>query len=621
MKNKILIRILSIFFAAVFLLAIVPTSASAASVETTPVLDDLKKMEDFVLEDYVKNVYDDTLSIITLDEYGYDYRGYANDYGLYIYIFNPSGVPIKNSNNNTIELGTKIGSDGYPTYSTYNLLPCSYSIETGYEYLFYKFKIDVDGEFYSKLNQKRKYYIGDISVVRDDIGYSVIRQEASCMFLYTGYSAYHGVDPYSDKSDLRCDVDMSETVKLDLQAASWKTISSDKGKNYQYEVSSVYFAVPNYWLEKYGSDTDLYKGLYSLYCSWYEVHTNFLLTDNNELYSLAQAIEDKYLIKTDAPNKNYGFRFVTDLGRLDWFERCFNISYGGYPDSYPSALYVPVLNKALYGDLEDFDSSNIFYEAIKDDNNYYSFGIGYDGRKYGYNEKLFTVEDGDLNSLIASYASAHNDFVTWLKGLTHLEEDVGGYAPIEVFHKVTSSDFSYSSTFEGAEALFVSEKDYIDLKNYYNSLDPELYTVFIMRFAVTDYYCSSISVSDWSLETEDSFPGNNYYIEKTLFLQFDVLEMSFKDEYGNIKTLPVQADPLDIVGIITPPPSDDDNDDGGGSGFDIVALIIGIFVLLALTLLIIWVVFKIKNIYLSKEKSINSNSKKRTKNIRKGKRK
>ena len=26
-----------------------------------------------------------------LDEYGYDYNGFANDYGLYVYLYNPSG--------------------------------------------------------------------------------------------------------------------------------------------------------------------------------------------------------------------------------------------------------------------------------------------------------------------------------------------------------------------------------------------------------------------------------------------------------------------------------------------------------------------------------------------------
>lgn len=578
MKNKILIRILSIFFAAVFLLAIVPTSASAASVETTPVLDDLKKMEDFVLEDYVKNVYDDTLSIITLDEYGYDYRGYANDYGLYIYIFNPSGVPIKMTDENKIELGISTTTNGEPIYRTYSLLPCSYSTNSGYEHLFYKFKIDVGSGFYAMLNSKRVYYVGDISVVRNKAGSPVKRQAADCKFTYTGYSAYHGADSDSDKSDLRCDVEMIETVELELHGASWKTISSDKGANFQYEVSSVYFAVPNHWLEKYGSDTDLYKGLYGLYCKWYETQTNCLITNNDQLYSDAKKIEDLSIPASEYqffPSKNYPFYFNLDNceGRHSCCFNLYDCNHNGGPKLRDHISKICNVYKFEDKSFESLSNEETLSALVNADGTVDEYiDIGNINRHIGWNEKEFTVEDGKLNDQIKSYASMHNDFISMLVDLDHLHADSTGYADLNVFHRVTSNDFEYDSTKEAADALFLSEADYSDFKSFYNSKDKNLYTVYILRFAVTDYVKAKIPYvnrTDAIITDQDYYGTENYYMEKTVFLDFDVLEMSFRDVYGNIKTLPVKADPINIVGTITKPPAE--NDEPGLSDFDLAA--------------------------------------------------
>ena len=74
-------------------------------------------MSDFNIEQYVKNENEDYVSLIAFHEYGYDFHGRQNDYGLYIYLYNPSGREIMNTANNYISL--KKG-DGYVKYKLYS---------------------------------------------------------------------------------------------------------------------------------------------------------------------------------------------------------------------------------------------------------------------------------------------------------------------------------------------------------------------------------------------------------------------------------------------------------------------------------------------------------------------
>ena len=154
MKKRI-VKLLSFFFSALFVISLLPMSISAGyTIESTDVFSDLEAMEGFDLSEYPKNEKSDFCSVIAFHEYGYDYNRRKNDYGLYVYVYNPSADPIFNSKDN------KIGFDrfGDGSVTKYNLILLSSSVKEGYEHVFYKFKVDVDDDFYRRLSPSCRRY-------------------------------------------------------------------------------------------------------------------------------------------------------------------------------------------------------------------------------------------------------------------------------------------------------------------------------------------------------------------------------------------------------------------------------------------------------------------------------
>lgn len=70
---------------------------------------------------------------------------------------------------------------------------------------------------------------------------------------------------------------------------------SDRGEGYRYEVSGVYFAIPNYYLKTYGNwdgDEELH-GLYAVSGSYRESRINGIVTDSEAVYTAAQQVAGK----------------------------------------------------------------------------------------------------------------------------------------------------------------------------------------------------------------------------------------------------------------------------------------------------------------------------------------
>lgn len=609
--KKIFSKTLCVFISLIFVFSLFPlTTFAASSVESTDVLSDLRKMSDFDLEQYEKNENEDYVSLIYFHEYGYDYKGRQNDYGLYLYLYNPSGRDIVSSDNNYIIL--RQGDERVK----FKLVLCGYSTEVGYEHVFYKFKVATDGAFINSLSStKRVYSIEGFAVEYRDGRVKTINDEF--LYYYTGYSAYHGTDPSSANSTLYCYSNIQETVKVELYPASWKTETSDKGVNHRYEISSVYFAIPNYWLEKYGSAEDLYNGLYAITCVWNEYKTNGLITNNGALYADALPYENYVDDDPLSSDKDIPFYFHVNQPADERSRSCFNENWASrYHDNI-----IARLNNVIYLPYETFkelSAAETMSVLKNEDGSYNSFSFVDDGRIYGYNRKEFTVEDGPLNNQIHSYASTHNDFWTVLSGYAELNKDQGVTDLVNVFHKVTSADFTEESSITiSANRLFVSESDYTNIRRFFLDHDPDEYTVYILRFAVTDYVMGEATVyKNEVLPDADYYGSDNYYFEKTIFKDFNFLDMTFQDEKGNRVTLPVDSKPIDIVGTITPGPAveDDINDKEKAEEiledvFRYVKLALGV----AVVALIAFLLFKFWDVIVKACKDIKRSIEKRNK--------
>lgn len=73
--------------------------------------------------------------------------------------------------------------------------------------------------------------------------------------------------------------------------------------------------------------------------------------------------------------------------------------------------------------------------------------------------------------------------------------------------------------------------------------------VVFFRFAVTDYFASEMEVVHGGPSVTH---GEVYAARETVFLDFDIIQLTFNDS-GKLTVIPVVADPIDIINPITPP--------------------------------------------------------------------
>lgn len=241
--------------------ATIPVFAENTSIyfESTNVLDDLQAStiegEPFNLMEYGFNAKRET-QVLTFVEYCYSYDPERQDnYGLYVYVYNPKGLYFDVASGlNTIQFA--YGTSTSANYEKYPLRFLNCSAESNYERLFYKFKVvltDTQKEtILDFVNSTERYYkISGIELLTSgDINatdYAVAKT-----YRYSGYAAGYGSDENAESTIQVC-VERLETLSLETHATQYRP-SGTNGKNdyTQDSLHSVYFAVPNEYIEKYG---------------------------------------------------------------------------------------------------------------------------------------------------------------------------------------------------------------------------------------------------------------------------------------------------------------------------------------------------------------------------------
>lgn len=553
----------------------VPFSVGAVeSIESSPVYSDLKKMTEIDLSLYKKDVSDNKgAKIISFLEYAYDANGNQSDYGLYLYVYNPTCEPIMTKSVfNTVQLSTLDNNGGTAATHKYKLKYLNSSTASDgadLENLFYKFEIDVENGFVSQANLNpdlRCYQITDLELeYKDEVNPRLSRIQFT--YLCTGYQAYHG-KKHSAQSTYNCAGESLEAIDVELHPASWKTDTSDKGVNYQYEVSSVYFNIPNYYLKKYGNMSDKdFKGLESVHMEWYEYKINGLVTNNNTLHEYAESVlgyvpvRDATYTKLADSTVPFGF-YMTDPIYDKVNNSCkLGYNFADYENSYVvswrqiGALHNSFNYSAKY--FEEISSETLMESIFRKDGALLAYSYVDEGRRLGRNSYNINVKNQIFSSQLASYASTHADFVTWLAGYGKLNKGEEYYPDINCIEMITSEDFSIVDSSEAqADKLFISEGDLSGIKSFYTEQSLNNQTVYLMRFAVTDYFFADVDVykeevTFWKDELT-TYEGDHFYFEKTIFHNFDVLDFTFRDEFDNLTTVPVSSRPISVVGTVTP---------------------------------------------------------------------
>lgn len=542
---------LTILLAFLMVINVCPTVAFASESNDGNILEELESVD---LEPY-KTANKTTL--ITLSENGFG----TNDYELFIYVYYAEKRVISKSEiSNVINIAVKFDDNHNAVeYANVKLKQIAKTEDNS----IYKFKIIDDGNVLKQstaqqfgLFGERKYDVAGVQLL--------MAGERTARDYYVGISyVYSGLE--SSKTHK---LDTLETIELEVKPAWYRTDTSDKGKYYQNQLNSVYFAVP----EKYFQDG---YTLTAVKAEWYEYSTMpIVVLNNNEVYNGLQSYIGKNIGKSnkDVPynlhagkwtlsqtNSDSGFTTTThsydwcyNVPEEDWFGSLFTTHVCSYYSSRLTYLFdtkgqdastyiLPSeeLTDYIYNYKSSADKGFLDIKNGQISADLFKDGVD-EGRTRGYNCLEISVDDTfDLLSYKDTHTwwdtvADYGLFNTLFGKVPQGEESKRDVTPI---YEVKPEDL----TGDVKENILISNELVEDFKNYYNAQDGK--RTFMFRFGNTDY--KSIPLSS----------HNGYVAEETVFLDFDIIHLKFSNGNNTI-VYPVVSNPIDIVPSITPPVSE-----------------------------------------------------------------
>lgn len=557
---------------------------------------DVIKVENFASQSVTEDLSDMDLSVYPINDKGFpqviraqeycysENATIAKHYGLYLYIYNPTARTLMNQCH--VNMAVDYNQSGNPSsYENVQLEICNFSEDK----LFYKFKVkdaqrlyDVAKEYAAENLDERRYDIAGITLVYSDAT-KITDDTVSKTYRFEGYAKGCGKDQTAE-STLTCTAEGLETIHLSINHTNYIAETPSDGNFIYDQVHTAYFSIPEEYFEEGGE-------LQKIKAEWYEYKTApiFVTWDLDAYEALmpyvGETIWDKcedlrwrvlwdqldmrveYYINR-AFNKNvgdtyihewgcsYNFRDAEYLPRMSLlFFREKNNRYvsssdlikemkrgrfqseklvNGYPFEYFSDIGVA----GLEGAFEDLGVS--FMNKI-DENRIPYLDNPSDG--CGYVSRTADAED-------SSFIKFENPDQGWWDERWHgVDYQTSSFAPIQTLTKdelgkVKSKDFG--------EKYYVNEEEEDVVYEYCKKETNAGNRAVLFRFAKTDYYASA---ARFDKVGNGMSAVDGYVAQQTVFLDFDILSLTFRVEGRLDNVMPVVSDPVDIV------PSIDASDD------------------------------------------------------------
>lgn len=580
--------------------------------DNTSIFDDLYGSKDdngneFDLSNYpIDN--DGELQFFSFVEYGYSYyANYEKNYALYLYLYNPQQLNFQTYlDSNVVRMGvsyaTKDDNIVVSEYEDFNIV-CVSRTTGDYSNLFYKFKVlDPNkkilsmAQAYEKENGCRRYDIAGV-YLKTDKSDVTLDKNIGRTYKCSGYMATYGNDA-SNPSTFVCNVEKLETLDLKVYQTSYLTGVSSAGAYHHNNVSSVYFAIPQYVLDKYGS-------LWEIYAQWYECKTApILVTSNVDFYY--KALNNNHYETVDNSEGGTSLLYDKSVDYLLWYGRHsdsvagssnilhydwaynlrpFSMTSGdmfiqrfanSYSNVLPFVFYSPsytesgafnVINKqTVAGDvkssqirdyIQNYKSSNyvdwhtsrnlaseLFVNAIDS-------ARAEKGIKVGLNKVRTNLGNTfDLKSWNSEYGSWWDKLTQY--GWSYPKNEVldEQHTNVKPFEEITK-DALNSVTL--ASDLLINENDVDSFKTFCNSsYDNDSAVPYLFRFAVSDYMSRPITRNPGRLDVDQDVV-DSYIAQETVFFDFNIITMTFKGK-EDYYTLAVMHTPVDVIAGVEPPP-------------------------------------------------------------------
>ena len=539
-------RIVTIFLMIVLCFQLLPLSAFAGNVNhgiLGELADSTIGGKAFDLNDYPKKD-GASAELFSFMETGYAFNGNQSQYCMYVYVYNPSEKIIVESGN-MITMAVKFDGNGVAEdFEKFDLI----FLEKTENNRFYKFAVEdhVSAVDYNKIVQRvnkdeRRYTVSEIEMKY--LGSSA--PTASLVgksFVFTGFE---------ENENLAVKTNLVETVELDVKSTYWRSQTSSLGIGHQNQLTSVYFSVPNELIEKYGY-------LQAITALWNEQKTTpILVVDNKEF---ADGLQPWLGVEIAEENENCAYSFydieaVPNLNSVSylyryifnekkpwhilsscWGKRLFVLGYTFYSSDVKKVGAVGVSGKDLSEYIQKCSYADWLFEDSVDMNR-----VKGQQQHTIYADKLFDLD---------TFGDTNNWFTVFLNfGFSYKDayEDLKEIAPI---YEVKAEDVLLSKTSaQISSSLYVAENDVDEIRSAYNEASANDETLFLFRFAATDYYAEDIS--DFFIDGKE-IDCNGYIAQETVFLGFDVISLTFFDDHVST-VIPVAASPIDIVPDITNP--------------------------------------------------------------------
>jgi|GEM_PF-4631079 hypothetical protein len=523
------------------------TSFSQPKINTSGVLDDLTSANVDL-----NNLYN-KMSLISFQEYGYsNFESKDDNFGLYAYIYNPDIIDIDiNSKLNKISINN----------GKYNLTYLDSALDKKY----LKFRV-YDYSISNAKTFNRSYCVSGFELVNNSI---VTEYQVGGKYVFTG--------EYTT-NNLNCDVTDLETISSDVNSAFYRKKNSD----YHFDqVESVYFKIPNDFLNRYGN-------LYGVDFEYYRYRTGNIYVMNNADYALFSP----YVGKSSLTN-NPGYKICssTFLNVPSWYHYDYDAS-----DSTQTNL------SYLFNGGDDFGNYVVTGKTLIDYMKSFSDTFGGSTHFCNYSEKLFRtkenlINDGytatqynsiygyknisvDINSkvvfnsttfdsnVVCNYFSnifKSNNLTYDYNSLVQLNSDVNDST------KYTSDNYLLDSTYLN------------DVKTFYtnNSADNGVY---LLRVGHSDYYNQTVC----DIKAGDSLAeGDDGYVAvEDVYLNFDIINFTLGKDGSYIK-IPVVMSPTNVVADIV------NYQDVTSGWLSSLLSILKIILLIILSLLCVFLIFKI----------------------------
>ena len=486
--------------------------------------------EDFNNSDFNVNDYNLINEVNFIDFYEYCY-GDDSKFSLLIYLALPSSFKLTNDVSLN-KISISFGSIDY--YQKYSLKVLEKEKNV------YKFEVVLNNTnkkvILDRLDKNERIYkISGIELLKQGDRNATefkIGQEAC----YEGYAK--GINGNS-VSTLSRKYEELTTLVLDVHSSYYR-FHDNIGDFKQKDLNSVYFSIPNDYLDKYGELTNINA-------EYYEYRLADIVVIKSNVY---EALKDYVGVRTTKDN-HPEFALLFDYqGQINTNTEYYTFEGAGLE---ASDLFLPfeknnlitilfdggengekeISSEEILNYLYDYDKSYYLGSNYKGMSNDLFDGVD-DGHKEGYNQINISSLDNE-NLLIYEGNSSWDRFWNNVFGKNQEYE-------VPLIEKV--------DTEKDLEEIFINGKDIDEFNDFVLNSSKNNESTYVLRYSLTDYF--TYGLKDYRYGDISAIGRDGYVSKQSIFLDFDFISLTFEKE-GTKNIIPAISNPIDIVSDTTKP--------------------------------------------------------------------